>query len=165
MSAERSAGVSPVIRAARPDEAAMLSGLALRSKAHWGYPAAFMEACIPALTFDEGFIARADVFVAEAAGEVAGFGSLEKLDKKRAELVHLFVEPPWIGKGIGRALIGAAIERARDDGVEEIIIQGDPNAAKFYEAAGARLISTRPSEVDASRLLPLLLLRIERGRS
>ena len=32
------------IRAARPEEAADLSALALASKAHWGYDAAFMAA-------------------------------------------------------------------------------------------------------------------------
>ena len=30
-----------IIRAARPDEAALLSELALRAKAHWGYDAIF----------------------------------------------------------------------------------------------------------------------------
>ncbi len=33
------------IRDARPGEAGELSGLAFRSKAHWGYSTAFMEAC------------------------------------------------------------------------------------------------------------------------
>ena len=38
------------IRRARPDEAALLSALALRSKAYWGYDTAFIEACVAALT-------------------------------------------------------------------------------------------------------------------
>ena len=32
------------IREARPDEAELLSELAFRSKAHWGYDAEFLEA-------------------------------------------------------------------------------------------------------------------------
>ena len=34
-----------VIRQARVDEARLLSDLALRSKAHWGYPPEFIECC------------------------------------------------------------------------------------------------------------------------
>ena len=160
MSVDPQAAVTPAIRSARPDEAAMLSSLAVRSKGHWGYTPEFLEACVPALTFDGAFVERADVFVAEVDGEVAGFGSLDQLDKKRAELMHLFVEPCWIGKGVGRALIEAATERARAAGIEEIIIQGDPNATSFYEAAGAKLMGSRPSEVDPARKLPVFTLRV-----
>ena len=40
------------IRAARVGEAGFLSELALRSKAHWGYDAAFIEACRDELSVD-----------------------------------------------------------------------------------------------------------------
>ena len=35
------------------------------------------------------------------------------------------------------------------------MIQGDPNASKFYEAAGARLVGTRESGSVPGRDLPL----------
>jgi hypothetical protein len=38
------------IRPARPDEAGAISALALRSKGHWGYDAAFLAACRENLT-------------------------------------------------------------------------------------------------------------------
>ena len=60
------------IRRARADDAVRLTGLALRSKAHWGYDAAFMEACIPALTISSERIAAEQRFVLEADGETIG---------------------------------------------------------------------------------------------
>ena len=43
-----------------PDEAAALSGLALRSKGYWGYDAAFLDACRAELTLtpDQAAAAR-----------------------------------------------------------------------------------------------------------
>jgi hypothetical protein len=46
------------VRPARPGEAAGLTGLCLRSKAHWGYDAAFMRLCVPSLTVKEEAIKR-----------------------------------------------------------------------------------------------------------
>src|ERR1700744_1513825 len=43
----------PTIRAARPGEAATLTELAMRSKAHWGYDPAFMTRLRPILTIGE----------------------------------------------------------------------------------------------------------------
>src|SRR5687768_14923343 len=55
------------IRRARPDEAEHLTALTLRSKAHWGYDADFMAACVPSLTITSERIATPGelVFVAE----------------------------------------------------------------------------------------------------
>jgi hypothetical protein len=49
------------IRPARPGEAAALSALAMRSKAHWGYDQEFLEAVRPVLTFTEADLAGSPV--------------------------------------------------------------------------------------------------------
>ena len=54
----------PPIRSARPEEAETLSALALRSKAYWGYPADFMEACREELTLTPMTIAVGRCLVA-----------------------------------------------------------------------------------------------------
>ena len=43
----RAVPTSTVLRPARPEEAGLLSDLALRSKAHWGYPPDFLAAAAP----------------------------------------------------------------------------------------------------------------------
>jgi len=54
----------PGIRPARAGEAEALTALCVRSKAHWGYDAAFMRLCVPALTMSEHGIAEGRVLVA-----------------------------------------------------------------------------------------------------
>ena len=62
----------PRIRRARGHEAAALGGLAMRSKAHWGYDAAFMAACRAELDLTPGEVAESPVFPCEANGAILG---------------------------------------------------------------------------------------------
>ena len=55
-----------MIRPARSGEAKALSDLALRSKAHWGYDAAFMAACRAELTVTPAQAASGRAYLYEA---------------------------------------------------------------------------------------------------
>jgi len=142
-----------MIRPARPDELPALSELALRSKAVWGYSAEFMAACRSELTVRAEHLPLA--FVAELEGTIAGFYALSVLDAARVELEFLFVEPGSLRRGCGRALLLHAREQARRLGCSAIAIQGDPHAAGFYAAVGARPIGSRESDSIPGRMLPL----------
>lgn len=146
------------IRPARVDEAGALSALAIRSKAVWGYSDAFMAACRAELTLAPDDIAARPTFVAEHGGRVVGFYALGPLGDGRVELDMLFVEPDAIGAGHGRALIEHARRTARESGYATMVIQGDPHAARFYEAAGATRVGERPSRSIPGRALPLFEL-------
>jgi len=90
-----------VIRAATRDDAAALSGLAMRSKAHWGYDAAFMALCRAELTMTPERIADEEVIVAESGeGAILGFGSYVCESDTSAEILNCFVEPATIGRGV-----------------------------------------------------------------
>ncbi len=145
-----------VIRPAREREALVLGELAFRSKAYWGYSPEFMEACREELEVAQGDIAEPDsVFrLAECEGAIAGYYALVRLAAHDYELDALFVEPEWIGRGIGRALIEHAKVSARDLGAGSLLIQGDPNAASFYRAAGAVQVGERESDSIPGRMLP-----------
>lgn len=80
-----------------------LSELAVRSKGHWGYDAAFLEACRQELKLDPDEVTRRRITVADKDGIAAGFYSLDG-DPPQGELGYLFVEPAWIGRGVGRRL-------------------------------------------------------------
>src|SRR5256885_15575300 len=54
------------IRPARPGEAAAMTTLCIRSKAHWGYDAGFMRQAEAALTISEAMIEAGRVLVAES---------------------------------------------------------------------------------------------------
>jgi hypothetical protein len=79
------------IRRARSDEAELLSALAIRSKAVWGYSAEFMERCRPVLTLTPEYVDTHPVHVITSANEVAGFYSLKEIGDGVVELDLLFI--------------------------------------------------------------------------
>ena len=147
-----------VIREAVPQEAEILTELALRSKAVWGYSESFMARCRPLLTVTPQYIAMLPTFVA-VDSVICGFYSL-KARAGELELDLLFVEPAMIRRGVGAQLLAHARAEARALGYARLIIESDPGAEPFYLRAGARRIGTIESTVEAGRLLPVLELEL-----
>jgi GNAT superfamily N-acetyltransferase len=144
----------PSVRPARAGEGATLSALCVRSKAHWGYDAAFMNMSAASLSVSEDDIAAGRVLVAaDDAGRVVGVAGVV-LDGDTADLDVLFVDPPVIGGGVGRRLFDAAASLARGLGARRMTVLADPNAASFYERMGARFLRDAPSDAIPGRTLP-----------
>ena len=133
-----------MIRPARDGECALLTRLALRSKASWGYSEQFMTDCVDELTISEEDIREHAFFVLEEDGDVIGFCGLQALSDARGELIDVFVEPSRLRQGHGRRLIEHAKQAA------------DPNAQEFYRSCGGRQIGTVPSGSIPGRRLPLI---------
>lgn len=150
------------IRRARTEEARHLSGLAFRSKAHWDYPQEFLESCRAELTVDADRLGSAgyQCFVAVRDDIPVGFYTVEDVSDRVFELEALFVEPDYIGTGIGRSLIQHAISLLERQGADRLVIQGDPNASDFYLAAGAHRIGVRESGSVPGRYLPLFEIEL-----
>ena len=150
------------IREAFPQEANLLSRLALRSKGHWGYSQDFLDACRSELTVDASRLGTANYqcFAALDGDSIVGFYTVESMSPGSYELEALFVEPEHIGCGVGRMLIQHAVRRLSERGVKRLIIQGDPHAIEFYVAAGARQVGTRESGSIPGRELPLFEIEI-----
>jgi GNAT superfamily N-acetyltransferase len=147
------------IRPARPDEAAHLSEIALRSKAHWGYPPDFIEACRAVLTYTPAMIAERPFFVIEDdAGIILGVGSLAPVDAAESWIEDLFIAPEAIGKGCGARLWQAMVERARADGHAYVMVEADPHAEAFYAKMGMTRVGERESGIQPGRRLPILRL-------
>ena len=129
----------------------------MRSKAYWGYSAEFMEACREELSVSPEKMesSRFHYAVAERQGEIVGYYALERLSAVTFELEALFVEPAHIGSGVGRALVTHAKGYAAAADGRVLIIQGDPNAANFYQAAGGVLTGKRESASIPGRFLPI----------
>ena len=154
MSDRQTADADAAIRRARPDEAAMLSELAIRSKAHWGYDAAFLAACRDDLTLAPDDIATAAVYVYDGTDSPLGFYRVVVEEGGVALLDDLFVEPAAMGQGIGRRLWRHAVATAADLGCSEMIWQSDPQAEGFYLAMGAQRTGESESTVMPGRMLP-----------
>jgi len=151
---------------AKPSDATQLSKLAIRSKAIWGYDASFMQACEKELSYSAEKILAPNYhfYVAKKQNDVLGFYALQALSETQAELEALFVEPEWIGKGIGRTLIQHAIGFAKNQGCNSLIIQGDPHAEKFYRAAGGKNIGERESDSIPGRYLPVFEIFLNKNK-
>jgi GNAT superfamily N-acetyltransferase len=124
------------IRAARPDEAAFLTQLCLRSKASWGYDEEFMATCRFETTLTPDMVATSCVVVAEVDARVTGMAQLIVRDSV-AELDKLFVEPDSHRLGVGRVLLNWARAEASGAGTTALIVDADPYAAEFYRRCGA----------------------------
>ncbi|WP_405592604.1 GNAT family N-acetyltransferase [Streptomyces sp. NBC_01190] len=140
----------------------MLSQLALRSKAHWGYDEDFLERCREALTLRGADVERRRTAVAELDGPIAGVAGLVTLEGEPpvGELGMLFVDPAAIGRGVGRLLFQHALTTARDLGFTRLTLDADPNAEPFYLAMGATRVGTSPSSVIPGRRLPMMFLPV-----
>jgi len=161
------------VRAARPGEAAALTALCRRSKAHWGYDVEFMRRAAPALTVVPAMIETGQVLVAEGplpnppphAGEggvgLLGVVAVDATPRENEfDLALLFVEPSAIGSGVGRRLFEAAAKLVEMRGGTSLSILADPFAEAFYEHLGAVRIGEAPSDAIPGRMLPLLQYEI-----
>ncbi|MEV6239293.1 GNAT family N-acetyltransferase [Lentzea sp. NPDC051838] len=150
------------LRRARPDEAGVLTDLAMAAKAFWGYDDAFMEACRDEMTFDPADVAARHVVVAEIDGVVTGFYSVDGTPPA-GELGNMWVRPDAIGTGLGRVLWLDALATALDLGHEHLDIDADPFAEGFYLRMGAERIGETPSGSIPGRILPLLRIAVPRA--
>ncbi len=143
------------IRRARASEAPELTELSLRSKALWGYDAAFLARCRIAMQVKEANVETQPHYVAEIDGRMAGFYGFEPLEDG-VGLDYMFVDPEFIGRGVGRALMDHAVALARDLGHGTLTIVADPNAEGFYRRLGAQRVGSQASDVGPDRQLPVL---------
>ena len=148
-----------LIRAPDIEELPALSELCLRSKAVWGYDAAFMAACRRELSFDPGDLAASCIAVAARGHNVVGVAQVRTTGNE-ADLLKLFVEPAAMRSGVGQALFAWASDVARRKGAERMTIEADPEAAPFYRRLGAHDAGLAPSGSIAGRMLPKLIVEL-----
>ncbi len=150
------------IRPAGGKDAPLLTDIAFRSKAYWGYTDEFIAACREELTYTKEQLEAPKIFgqICLSHELPVAFYVLQQTGVDVAELDALFVEPEFIGKGIGKILIEHAKKQAGKLGLVTIVIQGDPNAQSFYTAIGALPCGTRESGSFPGRQLPLFMIKL-----
>lgn len=151
-----------IVRPARPDEAGALAALAVRSKAHWPYPAAFLARFARSIGLTPEVVAANDVQVAEHDGVVRGFYTLLRRGEVTV-LDDLWLEPAEIGRGTGRLLFEHAAARAAAAGASVLEWEAEPYSAGFYERMGASTVGWADSPLG--RGLPVMRVRLDGGRA
>jgi GNAT superfamily N-acetyltransferase len=142
------------IRAARPDEGERLRQIAIDAKSHWGYEPEWVRVWAAQGDFSAEALLGKPVLVAEAVGRAVGFAALIPQGAV-AVLDDLWIEPAWIGRGVGTELFEACVTRARELGAERMEWEAEPNAIGFYEKLGGRYLrNSEPTEWG--RVIPVM---------
>ncbi|MBA0128158.1 GNAT family N-acetyltransferase [Haloechinothrix sp. YIM 98757] len=98
--------------------------------------------------------------LAYTAGRAAGCVGIRRLDTHTWELKRMFVRPSGRGLGIGRALLEAAEERARESGAHTMVLDTRSDlieARTLYAAHGYAEVSDYNSNVHADHWFAKLL--------
>ena len=151
------------IRPGRASDAAALSDVARKAKALWEYPAEWLEAWRADLTLSAADVDRMIVRVAEANGEIVGFGAAARMDRGW-EVAHLWVLPSHGRRGIGGRLLSSIAREARLQGARRLEIQADPHTVAFYESAGAKRVGTVPAPMPGAKGRVLVVLELDLTR-
>jgi ribosomal protein S18 acetylase RimI-like enzyme len=152
--------VNFALRPATPDDAERLTALAREAKAHWGYPAAWLEVWRDALAITPHYIETHTVLVASVEREpesVIGMCALED-HEDHWQLAHVWIDPRAHRLGAGRALVERALAiAARRRPGSVVRVESDPNAAGFYRRLGGREVGSVPAPMDGdpARALPV----------
>jgi len=131
-----------------------LRKIAVEAKAHWGYDRALVEEWALGGDFDPESLRKRLLYVAESDGRPVGWAALIP----RGEvgwLEDLWVEPAWIGRGVGRALFEHVAAEARQRGARRLEWEAEPNAQGFYEHLGATYVRDS-EETEWGRVLEVL---------
>jgi N-acetylglutamate synthase-like GNAT family acetyltransferase len=132
----------PRLRAAAPDDYGRVRELTLDSKAHWGYDRDFVRRWAEGLSFESD----RERWVAELDGEIVAWAALVPPAGGVAVLDDLWVDPAWMGRGVGSRLFRLAADRARELGAERLEWGAEPNSVGFYEKVGGRKLRDHVTE-------------------
>ena len=122
----------PLIRVAVHADLGALRDLYRRSSLSNAGDRASLLAHPEALEFAGDAVGEGLTRVAVVDGRIVGFATL----LGDGELEDLFVDPDWMRRGIGRALVLDAVVLAPAHGLDRIEVTANGQALDFYESVG-----------------------------
>ena len=155
-----------IVRPARPSDVAALAGLAQRSWLDaFGSSVSAEDAAEEAASRSEEYFAAAlfeqTILVAELDGVLAGYVQFDD-----SELQRLYVETELHGRGVGRALLTAALEHPRLADAPRIHLQvweQNERAVRLYESAGFRRAGTKTFTIGSDEVVEDLVMVLDRA--
>ena len=146
------------IRRLGPDDA--LNYRALRIRALWEFPEAFTS------SFEEDEKQPIETWEVRLGGEnilfwgafegdtLCGMVGLERetraKNRHKGSVIGMYVSQEYFGTGMGKALIDALLDGARELALELLVLtvtEGNTVATNFYEAAGFRSFGIEPRAI------------------
>ncbi|MBM7713703.1 GNAT superfamily N-acetyltransferase [Bacillus thermophilus] len=109
------------------------------------------------MTITKEYIEKNPVYLLENDNNLVAFYSFSIHDRK---LEALFIDPAYIGKGLGRFMWEDLLNKAKALGISEFTLHSEPKAEGFYLKMGAKKIGITTSTVFPDRKLPLMKVHV-----
>jgi ribosomal protein S18 acetylase RimI-like enzyme len=149
------------IRRATACEWQLLSDIAYKSEAYWGYEFDYMEKFKSLYKVTGDFISNNQAYVIEDHNSVVGFYGL-LVNGKVISLEYFFIEPQSIGRGYGKLLWNHLVNTTcKNLGIYEFVIVTSPQAKNFYIKLGAIFLREVESLLKKGRMIPQLLYKAQ----
>ena len=149
------------IQKAIPGDHEILTQITKKSKAYWGYSNEQIEDWSPFLTVSYEYIETNSVFNLMVDKEIVGYYSFFHESENTIKLDNLFVLPEFIGKGFGKVLMNDFLLRIKDQNVQKIVLNSEPNAEIFYAKFGFIKVGQIETSIK-DRYLPVMELKLIR---
>jgi len=143
-------------RPARVADIERLNLISLASKRHWNYPEEWISNWIDDLGLDEDDLIESSVMVLLVNEMPKGFCAIKE-GNDYYEVLHLWLLPELIGKGLGKALLNKSLDKVVQRDLP-ILVEADPNAEAFYKKQGFVTYGKKESS-PAGRFLPLMKMK------
>ena len=131
-----------------------LNRISLASKQHWGYPQEWIDHWREDLKVTPTHFKENIVIKAVLDTNIIGFCIMGETDNEY-EVLHLWIDPPYIGKGYGKTLLNQSMEMVITQ-PKDILVEADPYAESFYKKMGFDTIGEVKSVYPEGRVLPLM---------
>jgi GNAT superfamily N-acetyltransferase len=97
------------------------------------------------------------ILVHDDAGRLVGCGTLQQVRADAGEVKRIYVRPEASGHGLGRAIVDARIQAARQLGWRRILvnaIRGNQDMLRIYQSLGFKFIDRYPECSDPIEVDP-----------
>lgn len=139
----------------------ILTSITKKSKAYWGYSAEQIQKWDKNLTISQDYIREHHVFKLLLDDLIIGYYSYIFKDEKVIELDNLFILPEHIGKGLGKYLVLDFLNRIKEEKIERVILDSEPNAESFYSKMGFVKIGEFETSIK-NRFMPIMEMKVIR---
>ncbi|AZQ44941.1 GNAT family N-acetyltransferase [Nonlabens ponticola] len=142
-----------------PSAAATLTSLALKSKAYWDYPAAWLDLWKEDLKVDQEYFEKFMLYGIYRYNKIIGFYSYQ-LQDRTAYIDMLFIDPIFIGRQLGSRLLSHCLNKIKDHGIQTAYLYSDPHAQVFYEKHGFCETGKIKTAIQ-NRFLPIMTYQLD----
>lgn len=148
------------IEIAKNIDAKELTELTMRSKSYWGYSSLQISNWKDDLTISAKYIDQSEVFKLINKNKLIGYYSYFDMGDKKVKLDNIFLEPEFIGKGYGKLMMDHFFQQIKNKDFKSIELDSEPNAEKFYQKLGFKIIGRLESSIK-NRFLPIMKLDLK----